>query len=420
MYDADGYLGFTFAGHHSSEFGLLVVSDGSRYHQNLSSAFNDTVISIPGYNGGYYFGTQIGMRDFDINCAFDDITTQIRNKIQSWLYPNRVGWLIFDEAPYKKYLVKVSQPINFTYLPFDNYNNYRDYYFNQDILKGELSISFFSFKEYAIGNEEYERPIILKNKLITQQIIDSGLIPQNYNLKNKNIYLSNDKIGSFNEIENQEFYIYNAGNGIALADFYFNVTSIDIKEGIRFLNYEDGQSYIINDFSKEEKLKNYNKYLVTILGSKQEIWAYGINNDEKIEESKTNIGAYYNQYYPKIYHTKPTEVLIITQTKNSEGEPEATFYPAIYFNNDFQPSDSTKNFYYFDEFKYKWSDYKLCTEKLTVDINDVLNPLTLYINLEGNSYEFFENSFAYLIYPNRFKIIGNITDFTPIYENTYI
>ena len=61
MYEADGYLGFTFAGHHSSEFGLLVVSDGSRYHQNLFSSFNDTVTNVPGYNGGYFFGTQIGM-----------------------------------------------------------------------------------------------------------------------------------------------------------------------------------------------------------------------------------------------------------------------------------------------------------------------------------------------------------------------
>ena len=102
MFDKEGYLGFTFAGHHSSEFGLTVVSDGSRYHQNLSGNFSDTVLTVPGKNGGYYFGTQINTRDFNIDCAFDDITTQTVNKIQSWLYPNKVGWLIYDEMPYKK------------------------------------------------------------------------------------------------------------------------------------------------------------------------------------------------------------------------------------------------------------------------------------------------------------------------------
>ena len=419
MYEADGYLGFTFAGHHSSEFGLLVVSDGSRYHQNLSSAFNDTIVNVPGYNGGYYFGTQINTRDFEINCAFDELSTHMRDKIQQWLYPNRVGWLIFDESPYKKYLVKISQIPNFSFLPFNNYNNYKGYYFNQDILKGELSISFFSFKEYGIGNEEYERPIILKGENINQQIVDSGLIPQNYNIKNSNIYLSNDKINNFDN-ENQEFYLYNAGNGIAIADFYFDITSNNIKNGIEFLNYDDGQSYILKDFSKEEKLKNYNNYKVEILGSKKEVWAYGINNNQKVEDSKTNIGGYYNHYFPKIYHTKPTEILIATQTKDSEGVQEATFYPAIYSEKNYQSSDSQQNYYYFDEFKYKWSDYKICTEKLTVDINDILNPSTLYINLEGNKYDFSENSFIYLIYPNKFKVIGEITNFTPIYENTYI
>ena len=47
-----GYLGFTFNGHHSSEYGLVVVSDSDRYHQTLSSNFSDTIVSVPGKNGG--------------------------------------------------------------------------------------------------------------------------------------------------------------------------------------------------------------------------------------------------------------------------------------------------------------------------------------------------------------------------------
>ena len=421
MYDTSGYLGFTFAGHHSSEFGILVVSDGSRYHQNLSSSFNDTVTSVPGYNGSYYFGTQIGNKDFEFNCAFDDITTHTRDEIQHWLYPNRVGWLILDEAPYKKYLVKISQPINFSYLPFNRYDSHNNYIFERDILKGEFTISFFSFKEYAVGNEEFERPVISNNEPITQYMVDSGLIPQDYNTLNNYVLLSGDIITDSINLNYNIFSIYNAGNGIATADFYFNVNKEDLNIDIEFKNLENGQSYILKNFSNEEKLKNYDKYRVEILGNKREIWAYGLNElDNKVEESKTNIGGYYNQYYPKIYHTKMTQVLILTQTLSSDGDPEPTFYPVIYQDNDYLPSDISGKSYYFDELKYKWSDYMLCSSRYTMELNDILNPTTLYANLQGNNYNLSENSLIYLIYPNKFKIVGHITNFTPIYENTYI
>lgn len=420
MYDTSGYLGFTFAGHHSSEFGILVVSDGSRYHQNLSSSFNDTVTSVPGYNGSYYFGTQIGNRDFEFNCAFDDITTHTRDEIQHWLYPNKVGWLIFDEAPYKKYLVKVSQPINFSYLPFEKNESHSNYTFKRDILKGEFNISFFSFREYAIGNEEFERPVISNKESITQYMIDSGLIPQDYNTLNNYVLLSGNKFSDSTSLTHNIFSIYNAGNGIATADFYFNVNKNELSSGIEFKNLEDGQSYIIKNFSSEEKLKNYNKYAIKILGSKKEIWAYGISNNQEVENSKTNIGGYYNQYYPKIHHTKMTQVLILTQTLDSDGNSEPTFYPMIFQDNIYLPSDSLENSYYFEEFQHKWSDYMLCSPRATKEVNNVLNPATLYVNIQGDSHLLPKDSLIYLIYPNKFEIIGHITNFTPIYENTYI
>lgn len=421
MYDADGYLGFTFAGHHSSEYGLLVVSDGNRYHQNLSSTFNDTVITVPGKSGGYFFGTQIGNRDFEINCAFDDITTYMRNKIQQWLYPNKVGWLIFDEMPYKKYLVKISQPINFSYLPFNNSNINKGYYFDKDILKGELNISFFSFEEYAIGNEDYEIPEISTDVIVTQQMVDSGLIPSNYNAES--ILFSNETIKNFsssNYVTNGFFNIYNAGNGVAKANFYFTVNKENLRDGIQFNNLDDGQSYIIKNFSEHENLKNYDKYRVEILGDKQEICAYGIADGIINKESKTNIGGYYNQYYPKIYHKKPTEVLLVTQGVDSDNNSDPLFYPAIYTNMNYLPSDSVNKNYSFEEFLYKWSDYTVCSTRGVQKINDVLNPAILFINSDGDNYKLKENSLIYLIYPNQFELKGIIQDFTPVFENTYI
>ena len=312
MFDNEGYLGFTFAGHHCSEYGLMVVSDGSRYHQNLSSSFSDTVTSVPGKNGGYYFGTQIQMRDFDINCVFDDMTTHTRNKIQNWLYPNKVGWLIFDEMPYKKYLVKISGIPNFSFLPFDKVKNTEKYIINHEILKGELNISFFSFNEFAIRNNDYELPNIYENQTIIQQVIDSGIIPDNYELYP--VLVSNKTIDL---VSGEEFSIYNAGNGISEADFYFTIQSRYVnneQDPIIFYNEDNAQSYIIQDFSSEFDSPIISYYKIEILGTKKEIWATAYNSSGVAISSRINIGAYFNHYFPKIYHVKPTEIMLVTQS----------------------------------------------------------------------------------------------------------
>lgn len=420
MYENDGYLGFTFNGYHSSEFGLLVVSDGDRYHQNLFSNFNDNFNSVPGQSGEYYFGTQIGSREFSIECVFDNITTHMRDKIQKWLYPNQIGWLIFDETPYKKYLVKVSQVPNFSYLPFEGNNSNR--YFKQDILKGELSISFLSFKEYGIGNENFQLTEILKNKLIEQQSLDSGLLPSkisNY-LKNLNIFLPNTKKNIDVQGDSQLFSIYNAGNGIATANFSFWVNN-NTEWPIRIFNFEDGNNYIIEDFRSEIETTTSGRYKVEILSDKQEIWGYGHTSNYNANLStKKNIGKYFNHFYPKIYQRKSTEVLILSQSYDSRMGPEPLFYPLSYLNDTYYPSDSKEILNYFEEFNKDLTECIMCTEKGCYEVNEPLTPSVLYSKLSENSTELFSEFFTYFIYPNKFEVNTTLLQFTPIYEHTYI
>lgn len=419
MYDTNGYLGFTFAGRHSSEFGLLVVSDGSRYHQNLSSDFSDSIVNVPGKSGGYFFGTQIEMRNFEINCVFYELTTHTRNKIQQWLYPNKIGWLVFDEMPYKKYLVKISGVPVFNFLPFDNYRKNGEYYFRNEILKGELSISFFSFEEYGVENENYELPNITKNELIDQQVIDSGLIPSNFNIGDLFLPRTTKNLTG----NNKYFSIYNAGNGIAKADFNFFVTKSNFDNFIEFINYDDSQSYIINNFT-QEFTSSYNKFKVEILGTKQEIWAYGVDDYNKVVQStKLNIGNYYNHFYPKVYHLKPTEVVIAVQSfEGSEaGYPEPIFYPFTNEDKYLLSSDSKKSIHSFDEFDKRWSDYVLCTESSFFEVKDIVGiGENLVFNLNDSIQQDENETLLYLLYPNRFFVNTNIENFTPVYEHTYI
>ena len=423
MFDNEGYLGFTFAGHHSSEFGLTVVSDGSRYHQNLFNNFSDTLTSVPGKNGSYYFGTQLQVRDFDIQCVFDDMTTHTRNKIQTWLYPNKIGWLIYDEMPYKKYLVKISGVPTFNFLPFDKTKFTSKHIIKNEILKGELDISFFTFREFGIRNEKYEVPNVYNNTVITQELVDSGIIPDNYNIYP--ILLSGKKPVDIEVIDsNQQFSIYNSGNGIsdAIFSFFVDKNIFEDKNPIEITNEDDNQKYIINDFTKEfeELADEVDQYKIEIDGEKKEIHAFAFYQGK--QKSEKDIGAYYNHYFPKIYHKKPIEILIVNQSKEDENTVEPLFYPASYVMDDLNPSDSSKlnDKYTFKEFKNYWSDYMLCTKIGAFEVNDIINPALLNVNLKGNNFSFDSEEIVYLIYPNKFVVNKTITHFVPQYEDTYI
>ena len=418
-----GYLGFTFDGRHSSEFGLLVVSDGSRYHQNASSNFSDTVTQVPGYNGGYYFGTQLGMKDFEINCVFEEMTTHTWHEVQRWLYPNKVGWLIFDETPYKKYLVKISNIIQPSFIPFDSkQSQIKSYKFQKEIWKGEVNISFFSFDEYGYENENYEVQNITENEIIKQQTIDSGLLPHEYN--HDGILLSNDKV---NINKNTIFSIYNAGNGIATAEFTFEVekNSINKNSPLTIFNLDNGDNYILNDPSsiiiqKGYNISNFSKYRIYIDGNKKEIWLDGLNdNNEKINSESINIGGCYNHYFPKIFHLKPTEIMILSLVENGR-QIEPLFYQYSNEVNEHIPSDGSRQFS-FEEIKNLWTDYTMLTGESVVSINSIINPVFGFLHFDENTTnQYINNNIVYLIYPNKFMCDKNITNFIPVYRNTYI
>ena len=412
------YLGFTFNGHHSSEYGLVVVSDGDRYHQTLSSNFSDTVVSVPGKNGGYYFGTQLQMKDFTIRCAYDEMTSHMMHKIQNWLYPNRVGWLIFDETPYKKYKVKISNVPEFSFIPFDEFKNVKDYTLKKEILKGELQIQFFSFDEYGYENEDYNLPEINTNQIIKQQDVDSGLVPPNYS--HDGICLPHQQLQEISNETSFNFMIYNA---------YFTIEKSQISDNnpLEFFNYNDGESYIINNpaniiTKRGITLNSVSYYRIKLLGSKKEVWLDCLNsNKEKINEVSINIGACHNHYFPKIYHTKPTEIMIMSQNI-VEGRAEPLFYTYSYANKDMGSSDSNEQqSYNFEELQKYWSDYIILTKQKTISINSILNPVFSFIhNEEGSGNYNITNELVYLIFPDKFYCDKTITDFVVEYKHTYI
>lgn len=135
------FIGFSFNGYRSEELGIVRVSDGSRYDEDLLPTSQDKTVQVPGGDGFYYFGSDYTQRQFSINIAFDELTEAQFRKLQQVFGTKELGKLIFDERPYKYYMVKSGNP-QLKYICFGKEGDPRIY-------KGEGTLTFTAYYPFA-------------------------------------------------------------------------------------------------------------------------------------------------------------------------------------------------------------------------------------------------------------------------------
>lgn len=141
------FLGFTLDGVHSSSLGIVRVSDGSRYNEELVPEFEDKIVKVSGRNDTYYFGSEYKQRTFEIKIAFDHLTEKQLRQLRVLMNGHGLKDLIFDEAPYKVYKVKCNGTASLTYLCFEeDYNR---------IYKGEGTLNFIAYFPFARSRFNY-------------------------------------------------------------------------------------------------------------------------------------------------------------------------------------------------------------------------------------------------------------------------
>ena len=144
----DDFTGFTFNGVHCSKFGLVRVSNGDRYEDDLVPDHSNEADDVPGGVGQYYWGEQIKEKKFSVDIAYDSVTENDKRAIKRWLHPDdKLHELIFDEKPYVKYFVKCTKNVTA-----------KELCFNEDgrrIYKGEFDIEFTAFMPYGIERWRY-------------------------------------------------------------------------------------------------------------------------------------------------------------------------------------------------------------------------------------------------------------------------
>lgn len=139
------YIGFTFNGVHSSELGLVRVSNGSRYEVDLLPPLQDKTVQVAGRDGAVYFNSQYNAKPIKVPVAFDNLTEEGFEKLKRLLANKKPTYLWFDETPYKQWLVKSATAQKFKWICFDETRNGKE----ARIYKGEGTLEFTCFSPYA-------------------------------------------------------------------------------------------------------------------------------------------------------------------------------------------------------------------------------------------------------------------------------
>ena len=213
------YLGFTFNGIHSSQLGIVRISEGSRFNENLLPIIQDKTVQVPGGDGSYFFGSYYTQRPFTIQFAFDKMTEAQFHRLKKWLGDKKVHELIFDELPYKAYQAKIVGSATIKHIPFTENQ--------QRIYKGEGSIQFTAYNPFARSVYKY---------------LDNFNKPHDFEwLEASGIRLKNDgetTIDSF--LPNNNYcYIYNPGDIEANFNLKLKFSGGQLQSGKIYLDSQD-------------------------------------------------------------------------------------------------------------------------------------------------------------------------------------
>lgn len=150
------FTGFSFNGTHIDNVRIVRVSDGSRYNDTILPTFTDKTVAVPGGNGTYFFGSYYTQKPFTLQVAFDELTEENLRTLRQTFNGQVVGDLVFDEEPYKRYIVKVQSAPQLKYLCFDTETSsiINDIYefnetYNGRVYKGEGTIQFVAYEPFA-------------------------------------------------------------------------------------------------------------------------------------------------------------------------------------------------------------------------------------------------------------------------------
>lgn len=267
------FLGFTFNGIHSSELGIFRTSDGNRYNENLLPNIQDKTAVRPGADGTFFYDSFYTQRPFKLSIAFDNLSEEQFRRLRVVFSDKKPHELIFDEAPYKVYMVKITGTPSLKYVCFDkkgknsiNIESQEELYnigprkITERIYKGEGSLNFVAYQPFARSRYKYLDQYTLENVPEWKPMTNNSAQDVYYNLyewANTSRLKAEGTQKSYNGITYQIDIVTDSGV------MYYNAGDIETSFSLSFI-FEEGQkvtSCIIGDKSVPKMiLQNFELY----------------------------------------------------------------------------------------------------------------------------------------------------------------
>lgn len=101
-------MDFTFCGVSVADYGLHYAPKAENIFV-WDSNYTTHSVEVAGHDGGYWFGSTVKPKAFDLDCYFEDITSLQIKQIQSLFHRGKTGELIFSDRPFLTYMATVTE-----------------------------------------------------------------------------------------------------------------------------------------------------------------------------------------------------------------------------------------------------------------------------------------------------------------------
>lgn len=138
-----GFLDLKFNGQWVSSYGLVVVSDGSRYSETLFPDFTHTTATVPGKEGAVYWGTTLNGRTMVKKLVTDGMTMRQYASFKNNFRPGTYAELRFGESSFKYGYAYISENSTFSFVPFETTTVIGGVAYPDILYKGDCDLTFF-------------------------------------------------------------------------------------------------------------------------------------------------------------------------------------------------------------------------------------------------------------------------------------
>lgn len=312
------YLGFTYNNIHSSTFGIVRTSDGSRYNQNLLPTIQDKTIQISGRAGKALQDSEYDTRVFTIQIAYDALTEQQMQDMRIWLGDKKIHPLVFDETPYKTWYAKVTGMASMKWIPFSESITNRVY-------KGEGTIQFTCYDPMAHCSFDFD----WRNCIDSEEWIDSSRLEERDWALGQKVYQR--ELAQVNDTDIYGIAVYNCGD--MPADFILSITSNwENKKGIKsslrvwMTEYDDPDAMTIEEIKFMSLNANSNQLRVNSKLnlvesykqiSSQPLWKKELN----LPLTGPTVGSYFKIPTGKVYYIWAQLVDLTANSSDTQVKP---------------------------------------------------------------------------------------------------